>query len=67
MTNSQILYFIETSPLREQIFNSYMDDAVMLWTEEWTAQVQHEMNGALSPIFLAMYLNQKWLEMVRDN
>lgn len=65
--NSQILYFIETSQLKEQIFNSYMDEAVMLYNEEWTAQVQHEMGCALNPIWLAVYLAQKWLEMVRDN
>ena len=64
--NSQILYFIETSPLREKIFNSYMDEAVMLYNEEWTAQVMHEL-GALNPIFLSLHLQQKWNEMVRDN
>ena len=67
MADSKLLYFVETTPLKEQIFNSYMDETVMLHNEEWTAQVQHEMNGALNPIFLALHLQQKWLEMVRDN
>ena len=64
--NSKLLYFKETTPQMEQIFNSYMDDAVALWYEEWTAQVQHEF-GALNPIWLSVYLAQKWNEMVRDN
>jgi len=67
MIKSQILYFTETTPQMEKIFNSYMDDAVNLHNEEWMVQVQHEMNNALNPIWLAVYLNQKWNEMVRDN
>ena len=64
---SLALFYIETTPQMEQIFNSYMDETVMLHNEEWMAEVQHEMNGALNPIFLALHLQQKWLEMVRDN
>ena len=65
--NSQILYFRETTPQMEKIFNSYMDDAVMLYNEEFTAEVQHELHGVLNPIFLSLHLQQKWLKMVRDN
>ena len=61
--NSQILYFIETSPLREQIFNSYMDDAVTLWNEEFLAEAVYKPN----PVALMEYINLRWYEMVRDN
>lgn len=66
MADSKLLYFVETTPLKEQIFNSYMDETVMLYNEEWTAQVMNEF-GALNPIFLSLHLQQKWQEMVRNN
>ena len=64
--NSQILYFERTTPQMEKIFNSYMDETVVLYNEEWTAEVMHEL-GALNPIFLSLHLQQRWLGMVRDN
>ena len=70
--NSQILYFIETSQLKEQIFNSYMQDAVNLYNEQFKADAidawdMKEGYCGFYPVFLAMYLNQRWLELVRDN
>ena len=82
MINSQILYFQRTTPQMEQIFNSYMDDAVMLWNEQFKGEAlntwdreEGQTYDAISqtlfagsyPIFLAVYSKQKWLEMVRDN
>ena len=80
--NSQILYFKKTTPQMEKIFNSYMDEAVNLYNEQFKAEATDKWDmgegqtyNALSqtlfagshPIFLAVYLKQKWLEMVRDN
>ena len=72
MINSQILYFIETSQLKEQIFNSYMQDAVNLYNEDFKADAikQWDRQEGLVPdygTFLMIYLHGKWLEMVRDN
>ena len=64
--NSQILYFRRTTPQMEKTFNSYMDEAVMLWNEEWTAQIVNEFD-ALSPVWLAVYPAQKWNELVQSN
>ena len=70
--NSQILYFIETSPIREKIFNSYMQDAVNLYNEQFKAEARGWDGRAVNCedvhiIFANLYLNQKWLEMVRGN
>ena len=59
----------------EKIFNSYMDDAVMLWNEEFKAEAINEWDlvggqdglCGLYPIFLIKHITQEWLEMVRDN
>ena len=65
--NSKLLYFQRTTPQMEQIFNSYMDDAVMVYNEEFLAEVIHESGGQIAVGIMAFKLNQKWLEMVRDN
>lgn len=69
--NSKLLYFKETTPNKEQIFNSYMGDAVMWWNEEFKAEAvaSWDMQGmcGAQPVFFALYLQQKWQEMVRDN
>ena len=67
MTNSKLLYFKETTPQMEQIFNSYMDETVELWNEEFLAETMHECGGQIAVGIMAWKLNQKWLEMVRDN
>jgi len=72
MINSQILYFVETSPLKERIFNSYMDEAVMLYNEQFKAEAINEWDKiegycGFYPIFLVGFLNKKWQVMVRDN
>ena len=65
--NSQILYFKKTTPQMEKVFNSYMQDVVMWWNEEFLIQTMNECAGQIAVGNIALKLNQKWLEMVRDN
>lgn len=70
--NSQILYFKETSPLREQIFNNYMNEAVMLYNEEFKGEAINAWDGqegftGFYPVFLIGHIATRWKEMVRDN
>ena len=72
MASSQILYFVETSPLKEQIFNSYMDESVMLYNEQFKHEADeawHIQEGMCKPypIFLIGHIHNKWQVMVRDN
>ena len=67
MTNSPVLYFVRTTPLMEQIFNSYMDETVDLYNEEFLAQAVNECMGQIAVVDIALKLNQRWQEMVRSN
>jgi len=64
---SLILYFQRSTPQMEQIFNSYMQDAVNLYNEEFLAEAVNECGGGADLVFIAQLFNQKWLEMIRDN
>ncbi len=61
------LYFQETTPLKEKVFNSYMDKAVNLYNEEFLAKTIRECAGQIGVVDIALRLNRKWQELVQSN
>ena len=51
----------------EKIFNSYMQDAVNLYNEEFLAEILHESFGVINLVDLNGKLMGKWQELVRNN
>ncbi len=70
--NSQILYFQRTTPQMEKIFNSYMDEAVNLYNEQFQCEAVEAWDRQVGycghyDMFLVGHILTKWKEMIRDN